>query len=362
MGFGLSRWQRIFLSLGCGSFLLLACTRNPTEPTLALPVEVSYQGQGEVSYWLGGKRAAVSVAFDDARASHWQLAAPTLEEYGFRGTFNLNTGCIRNWEPWIRLFEHGHEIGSHTRSHPDLAKISLDEAEEEMRRSLQDLASGIPGLARVVSFCYPYGSSTPELRAIGSRYFVCQRAINGRSATAINCRPVTRSTLSCARGYGVYPPYDSISFGPILDETIRCGGWIIIYWHSLSMDGPFTSTVAPYGLFRDLMDELEQRSDSIWVATQAEIARYVLEREQTRVTVRIQPDGRALAVSLSDVYTGLPIIPLTVCLRLPRKWQSTGTKLRLRARFPRTCRRKRKNMAEIQIAPGETVEVQAFHE
>ncbi len=361
MGWGCGRgcWRRALRGIVALS-VLLACAKSPTRPRLDLPVESGYRADCEVSYWKDGKKAVVSVAFDDARPSHWQLAAPALEEHGYFGAFNLNTKDVRDWEPWRRLYDRGHEIGSHTHSHANLATLSLAEAEAEIRRAVEELSLGIPGIGRVVSFSYPYGSSTPEVRAVCQRYHVCQRVIDTDSPSGINRRPIGDSTLAYLKGYGVYPPYDRVSFGSLLDETIRVGGWLIVYWHSLSVNGPFNEVVAPYDLFLTFLDDLQARSDSLWVATQAEVARYVLERERAHVTVRVRRGGRAIVVAVSDVSTGLRRVPLTVRVPLPRRWQVSGTVLDVQTRFPRSYQRRGRSVVEIGIAPGETAVIRAF--
>jgi peptidoglycan/xylan/chitin deacetylase (PgdA/CDA1 family) len=56
----------------------------------------------------------------------------------------------------------GHEIGSHTRRHPFLTRVSEAEAREKItasKKKLEDMF-GVP----IDNFCYPYGDHNPVVR------------------------------------------------------------------------------------------------------------------------------------------------------------------------------------------------------
>lgn len=55
-----------------------------------------------------------------------------------------------------------HEIGSHTKSHPLLTRISSEEAEEEIVQSRADLAKEFN--KDITAFCYPRGYANPEIQ------------------------------------------------------------------------------------------------------------------------------------------------------------------------------------------------------
>lgn len=357
------KWAEWF-SRGLGGAALvlvvvLACEKVPTRAEKFIPLGNDYVPEASFCYWRYGKMAAVSVAFDDARPSHWQLAAPALEQYGFRGTFNLNTGGVDDWEPWIRLFQRGHEIGSHTRNHPNLAELPLSAAEKEIREANEDLREKIQGVKRVISFSYPYGSSTPAVRQICKRYHLCQKALNFKSLRGINRRPVNGETLSSLRGYGVYPPYDNVAFDQLLDETKKAGGWVVIYWHSLTKEAPSQYT-APYSLFLDLMEALRVRQDSIWVAKQADVACYVAERESTSVAAKVAVDLLSIGVSVTPDPYGTRCVPLTVTLPLPEAWRRKAVRLEVSPQRDDRFVKTGSSRALVDVLPGETVTLRAL--
>ena len=72
------------------------------------------------SSWPAGKRACVSLTYDDALPRHFQEVAPTLERRGLRGTFYvpISGGLLDHWDAWKAVAADGHELGNHTIFHP----------------------------------------------------------------------------------------------------------------------------------------------------------------------------------------------------------------------------------------------------
>ncbi len=124
-----------------------------------------------------GRRFALS--FDDGYANASREALAPLAEAGYTAIQFLVSGLLggRNeWDlplgvPTERLMDAGqvrewlaagHEIGSHTVSHPHLCRISPARAREEIEASKKALEDtfGLP----VPHFCYPYGEYDESVR------------------------------------------------------------------------------------------------------------------------------------------------------------------------------------------------------
>lgn len=94
----------------------------------------------QVRRYLDSKKlpdSTVSFTFDDGGESFLTNAAPILEKYGFRGVFFISTGYIGSKgfldARQIRgLAERGHQIGSHSHSHPErMSALSVKEIQDE---------------------------------------------------------------------------------------------------------------------------------------------------------------------------------------------------------------------------------------
>ncbi|HEV8177261.1 MAG TPA: polysaccharide deacetylase family protein [Gemmatimonadales bacterium] len=71
-----------------------------------------------------------------------------------------------DWEQLRRLIAAGWEVGSHTRSHPHLTKMSPATVEEEIRISRQECERGTE--APCMSLSYPYGDLDLDIVRIAS--------------------------------------------------------------------------------------------------------------------------------------------------------------------------------------------------
>src|SRR5260370_7435568 len=76
-----------------------------------------------VTRWPQDRSAAISLTFDDAMATHLDIAGPILKKHRLNGTFFVSTG-LGVWErrkgEWKQLAKDGNELGNHTLHHPFL--------------------------------------------------------------------------------------------------------------------------------------------------------------------------------------------------------------------------------------------------
>lgn len=142
----------------------------------------------------------VSLTFDDANADQL-AAAQKLKSKGMAGTFYLNSGFI-NQPNYLSLANvqamkvDGHEIASHTISHPDLTEVSLDEAKRQVCNDRVNWANwGYP----VASFAYPFASSTTPVET-------AVKDCGDNSARGLGDLKTRFSCTSCAVGETVPPP------------------------------------------------------------------------------------------------------------------------------------------------------------
>jgi peptidoglycan/xylan/chitin deacetylase (PgdA/CDA1 family) len=117
-------------------------------------------------------KAAIIWGFDDVKKASYTLAAPILEEYGYRAVWNAVSGYTGSNDPaYINLTEYrdlvarGHEIWGHTSKHEDLPTLSL----ADKRLSLGGCADffNSVGLSPAGKFlAYPFGRNDAETRTV----------------------------------------------------------------------------------------------------------------------------------------------------------------------------------------------------
>lgn len=106
--------------------------------------------------------AMITFSFDDGRECTFNSAIPILDTAGFKSTNYIITKRLTGTEDYITgakvlsLETRGHEIGNHTRTHPDLTLLSPTELQNEIEGAKQDLL--VLGVKKVETLAYPFGA------------------------------------------------------------------------------------------------------------------------------------------------------------------------------------------------------------
>jgi peptidoglycan/xylan/chitin deacetylase (PgdA/CDA1 family) len=105
---------------------------------------------------------AVAITFDDGWLSQFDNALPVLEQLHFTATFFIITHQVGEGALFMgigdlkALQREGMTLASHTRTHPDVTKISASQLRDEVVGSRQDLRKML-GVDTDL-FAYPYGA------------------------------------------------------------------------------------------------------------------------------------------------------------------------------------------------------------
>lgn len=124
----------------------------------------------------------IMLTFDDGYTDNYDIAYPILKKYGYRGIIYLVSDLDYNrWDVEEKsnperkfslmsidqlkeLKEYGIEFGGHTKTHPRLGKISLDDAKKEIEESKAVLEERLD--EKLISFAFPYGDLNEDVKAI----------------------------------------------------------------------------------------------------------------------------------------------------------------------------------------------------
>jgi peptidoglycan/xylan/chitin deacetylase (PgdA/CDA1 family) len=127
----------------------------------------------------------IALTFDDGYLEHFNTAR-LLWRLGIKGTFFVITG-LEKWrgkklltvepERIKEMHEMGHEIGSHTSSHPNLLLTTETEVEDELSKSKSYLEGVIA--SRVVGFAYPWGLHNEAVKNAVRKYYDYARVDSG---------------------------------------------------------------------------------------------------------------------------------------------------------------------------------------
>ena len=114
-----------------------------------------------------GKAKVLTMSYDDGKHADEKLV-PIFNKYGIKGTFNVNYGMMHrdervNVENIVELYK-GHEISTHTMTHPTIERCPLVSVANEIledRKGLESL-TGRP----VRGHAYPNGSYSEEIKQL----------------------------------------------------------------------------------------------------------------------------------------------------------------------------------------------------
>ncbi len=168
---------------------------------------------------VGGRELAVT--FDDGFRSGLVNAAPLLAEHGFGASYFVIAELVGaapdvvervcrerlhldrpleplGWDDLERLVELGHEIGSHTRTHPDLTALSPAQLEDEVAGSRAELARRLG--SPPAQFAAPYGDRARFSPAVADAaraagYDSCLTAMRGRNAAGADLYALRRDNV-----------------------------------------------------------------------------------------------------------------------------------------------------------------------
>jgi len=239
-------------------------------------------------HWPEGKRVAVSLSFDDGRASQVDTGLGVINPTGVKVTFFVNPGgeAFRSRiEGWKRAVDSGHEIASHSMSHPCTGNFPWSRSNalenytlDQMSQQLDDANAQIEKLLGVhaVTFAYPCGQkfvgSGPGMKSyvplIGQKFLVGRGYLDEYYNDPVFC------DLAQASGTA-FDDTDYIDMVKHVNKAAEQGGWVIFVGHDIGQKAfQVTDTIALAALCRYLHDP----ANGVWVDTVKNIGEYVVKQ------------------------------------------------------------------------------------
>jgi|GEM_PF-2445841 len=261
----------------------------------------------EIRHWPDGKSAAVALTFDDNVRSQLFTAIPELERHGYRGSFfivaqwlDLPATDERLAEMWQQVYRRGHEIGSHSYSHPHLPALNDTDLRYQVRDAKAIIEHWI-GEGNCRLFRFPWEDHSAASDALVRETYPLNAVDLSQSDKVIYT--LTRTAADAIR---------------CIDQSIADRGVFIALWHGVGGDFTQISTAD----FQNVLQYLDDKRADVWVAPLGEIIRYAAMRQQAKVTTDngmqlILPEGmdRALYNLPLSLRTIVPAEWTHVCLR-----------------------------------------------
>ncbi len=262
----------------------------PIALLLLLIGQTLFAQQQPPGFWPDGQRGALSLTFDDARLSQVDIGMAALDKLGTKATFYVQPSNVeKRLDGWKKMAAAGHEIANHTIVHPcsgnfpwarnkALEEYSLQKMNDELveaNRQLKALLGVTP-----VSYAYTCGQTFVG-RGLDARSYipvVASLFLTGRSAYD----ETPNDPLFCDFAQLASFDMDAKSFDqllPILEQTKKQGGWLILMGHEMNKDGAQTTRL---DTLEKLVAYANAPENKLWNAPVATIARYVQQQRAQR--------------------------------------------------------------------------------
>jgi peptidoglycan/xylan/chitin deacetylase (PgdA/CDA1 family) len=237
--------------------------------------------------WPQGIRAAVSLSFDDARASQVDNGAPLFDACGVKVTFYVSLASLQAKLPaWQAVLHAGHEIGNHSVRHACTGNFPFakgkaleDYTLPQMAAELDQANVEIEKLLGVhpVTFAYPCGQKFVG-RGLETRSYV--PAVAARFLAGRGWRDeAPNDPAFCDLAQLMTMELDGLTWEQLkalIDQTTERGFWLVLCGHDIRESGRQTTRL---DTLRSFCEYAKDPKNGLWVDTVANVARYVAEHQ-----------------------------------------------------------------------------------
>jgi peptidoglycan-N-acetylglucosamine deacetylase len=234
-----------------------------------------------------GARAAVSLTFDDSRASQLDRGMAVLARHGVHATFYLEPRvATKRLDEWRAVLAAGHEIGNHTMTHACSGNFQWDAKSVLEDKDLAWIEEDILTAQRWIeehmgvsptTFAYPCGQ---PFVGRGEQYrsyvpVVSKHFIAGRGFMDEPLNDPSFCDLPMLNGYDS----DEKTFDElvaILDRAREEGAWVVFASHEVGAPGD--GQAIPVDVLDALCAYCKNPANGIWIDTVDAIATAIQEQ------------------------------------------------------------------------------------
>lgn len=290
---------------------------------LALGCSMAFAQTVEIGTWAGFRKAAVSFTFDDGPQSDIDVALPMFEKYGYKATFNIvtnwangggNNGML-NWDGVKKLASSGHEIASHSDSHPNGKPMPAN----EISSSKGTISQKIQQKYGVVTLAYP-NCDTPGDAQVLQNYVVgriCNGSWKGGPDIMGKDGPSNWAAVSAL----MTGNQGTSDFEGNMDRAVQQGGWVAFLTHGFQGKTNGFADYSPTDAngMDDALQYAQQKDKDIWVAPMGYVAMYIKERKASKAEA--STSGDAITVKLTHtIADNISKYDYPLSLRVKSDW------------------------------------------
>ena len=231
----------------------------------------------EIGTWSGFRKAAASFTFDDGAPSHITDGAPLFDKYGYRATFYLVTNWNPDWAGFQELANKGHEIGSHSNTHPQ----NMTGEEKSSKDSINAHITNHSCLTVAYPNCI-----IPDQTAVMQNY-IAGRTCDFSGSTVISKNgPSNWCDIEANMTGAVCNVNSTNAFTDLMQKAIQQGGWVVFgSWGFVGKNnGNATYSPTDISAIDGALKWAQENDANIWVAPLCDVAMYIKERKAASFT------------------------------------------------------------------------------
>ncbi len=280
------------------------------------------QVPGKICNWNNDKKAAVVLTFDDWSAAHYHLVTPELQSRNINATFFVPTNAVGDWSQLQDEVSYGNEIASHSKSHPDLTKVTAAEKMDEIRGAKTLIDQNVTGRT-TNTYAYPFGTFDSE---------IVDSLINSGHIASRGVWPASMNyTYDFATKNADY--YNILTCGMDGAKTVNDfhteiknvmnGEGLLTYLFHCIVNPTYPSSscgtaAIDLEVFQKQLDTLVYEKNNVWITTFEKSIKYHREKKCASLSEIQAPNGVQWVLDLTDTLSNNSLynLPLTVKLKM----------------------------------------------
>ncbi len=267
--------------------------------------------------------------------------------------FHNNVEDTTSWEEYKSYAAQGHEISSHTVTHPRLAALDEVNMLYELEQSKADLLKFI-GPESIFTAEGPYGTENERVMEYAHKIYPALRnrmpeewleEIN--RASKMTPGESTKEYVQWQRG-----PITRIDINQMKSwvDTVMThdNNWLVLVFHGIENLGWEPKTTSELVEYFTYMKANEQ---DLWIETFRDVTKYLRERKATEVSTKVEGDQITISLD-SDLDSEIYSVPLTLKTYIPTTWTSAQVSQSNDIQSLEIQKDEKGNYVEYNIKPG----------
>lgn len=235
-----------------------------------------------------------------------------------------NPGKTNKHLTWAAVREYaaqGHEFGSHTVTHPRLAVLTEPNMMYELEKSREDILKQMGERYTFSAEC-PYGTEDERVMSYAHKVYPALRnrmpekfmeELNRSSK--VQPGTIDKEYVQWQRGATTKTPMPMMKSW--VDTVLaNDNNWLVLVFHGVEGVG---WEALSKEMLQEYFDYMSQREDKLWVATFADVTKYI--RERMNADVKEKREGDKITIEVThQLDTSTYNVPLTLKTAVPREW------------------------------------------